>query len=235
MSEPRQKHPLKNWLVSAWLASPMCGDPPELDGILAWEMSLRLGYKHAKKTGRWTPADELIDVPISLAKRRVGRYDVYCCSAPILPPLDAPEWVDRTGKRFESSKMASIIAPEHRKSVMTASGPYKSRFVPERIRMVPRVCWFVRGNREEINKLLNRVYAIGRHRAIGYGRVWEWTFDEMDEDFSIFATCNGKRVLMKALPLGAGLENVCGYRQSFGGYKPPYWHPGFQCQIAVPC
>jgi len=248
MSDTHCKSPLKNWLVSAWLASPIAGDPPELDGILAWEMSLRLGLKHAGKTGRWTPAEEIRDVPIGLAKRTYAGCDMFCCSAPILPPLDAPEWTDHTGKRFESSKLAAAIAPEYRKSVMTASGPYKSRFVPVRVRLVPRVCWFIRGNREEVNKILKSVHSIGLHRAIGYGAVWKWTFDEVEKDYSIFAPHNGKIVLMKALPLpgrmGARgnftidapyLENVCGYRVSYGGYRPPYWHPSFQRAVAEPC
>jgi len=226
---------IKNWLVSAWLASPIAGDPPELDAILAWELANRLGMKHAMKTGRWTPPDEILDVPIPLCKRTLGAYEVYCASAPILPPLDAPEWVERTSKRFESSKLALAIAPEHRKSVLTASGPYKSRFAPVRVRLAQRVCWLARGDRVEINKLLKSVHAIGPHRAIGYGRVWKWTFDEMPEDNSLYAPCRGKLVLMKTLPVAALADNVCGYRLSYGGWRPPYWHPGFFTDVAVPC
>ena len=87
----------------------------------------------------------------------------------------------------------------------------------------------------EINKLLKSIHAIGPHAAIGYGIVWKWEFEEMDDDFSIFAPCNGKKVLMRTLPLNCELENVCGYKKSFGGWKPPYWHPVFHAEIAVPC
>ena len=226
---------LNNWVVSCWLASPLAGEPPALDGILAWELANRLGMKHARKTGRWTPAAEIEDVPIPLAKRTVGGYELYCCSDPIIPTPLAPEWVDRTSKRFESSKMALIIAPEYRKSIMTASGPYKSRFVPERIRLVDRIVWLVRGDRKEINKLLKSIKAIGRKRDIGYGQVWKWTFDEIDQDYSIFAPHKGKKVLMKTIPLGAGLNNASGYKRSYGGWRSPYWHPEFQSEVAVPC
>jgi hypothetical protein len=226
---------LKNFLVSAWLATPLCGEPPAIDGILAWELSMRLGYKHANKMGRWTPASEIKEVPIPLAKRTIDGRDIYCCSNPIMSPLLAPEWVDRTSKRFESGKMALLIAPEHRKSVMVASGPYKSRYVPERIRLIERVCWFVRGDRTEMRKLLKAVYSIGRHRKIGYGMVWQWTFDEVEDDYSIFAPHKGKQVLMKTLPMGAALQIACGFRHGFGGYKIPYWFPAYQCEIAKPC
>jgi len=225
---------LKNWLVTAWLASPLAGEPPTLDGILAWEMALRLGMKHSGKTGRWTPLEEIPDVPIPLAQRTVSGKDVYCCSSPILPHPRA-EWEDHTSKRFESAKLALAIAPERRKLLLTASGPYKSRFVPVRVRLVDRVCWFVRGDRQETNKLLKRVLAIGQHRAIGYGLVHQWEFTETEEDYSIYAPQKGKLVLMRPIPTGSGLDNVCGYRMSYGGYKPPYWHPGNQCEVAVPC
>lgn len=241
---------IKNWLISAWLASPLAGDAPMLDGILQWEMSLRLGAKHAKKLGKWTRASEILDIPIPIAKRTINGHDVFCCSSPILPPLQAPEWVDRTSKRFESSKMAQIIDPMYRKNVATGSGAYKSRFAPERIRLVDRVCWFVRGDRKEIKKILKDIHAIGKDRNIGYGFVWQWTFDEMAEDYSIFAPYphdqhdshnqhNDKQVLMRTIPLNNNsnnnLNNICGYKLSFGGYKPPYWHPAFQMEIAVPC
>jgi len=60
---------IKNWKVTARLASPLAGEPPMLDAILVWELAKRLGMKHSKKMGRWTPADEIKEVPIPLAKR----------------------------------------------------------------------------------------------------------------------------------------------------------------------
>jgi hypothetical protein len=217
------------------LLSPLAGDAPALDALLAWELHLRLGSKHAKKVGRWTPAEELEDAPIPLARRKIFGETVYCCSDPILPPLLAPEWVDRQSKRFESSKMAKIIAPEHRKSIMTASGPYKSRFTPLRIRYVERVCWFACGDRAGMYKLLKSIRALGHLRNIGYGWVWKWDFEELHDDYSIFAPHKGKKVLMRTLPLGKGLENVCGYRKGYAAVRPPYWHPDRQMEAVIPC
>jgi CRISPR type IV-associated protein Csf3 len=224
---------LANWKVTAWLCSPIAGEPPALDAILAWELAIRLGMKHANKCGRWTPAEEIEDIPLPLAKRSIGGVDVYCASNPIIPPSE--EWTDHVSKRFETSKLALQIAPELRKNVMTASGPLKSRFTPVRVRLVDQVCWFARGDRVQMNKLLKSIHAIGHLRGIGYGMVWQWEFEEMAEDFSIMAWQKGKKVLMKTLPIECGLDNVCGYRRSYGGWRPPYWHPAFQCEVAVPC
>jgi len=226
---------INNWLVTAWLASPLAGEPPYLDGILAWELAYRLGACHASKTGRWTPPEGIADFPVPLAKRTIGGYDVNCCSAPILPPLHAPEWIEYTSGRFEASKLALAIEPECRKMVTTASGTYKSRHSPERVRLADRVCWFVRGDKKEIHKLLKSVHAIGHRRDVGYGLVWKWTYEMTEQDYSIFAPCDGSRVLMKSLPICESLKNVRGYRLSYGGWRPPYWHPAFFAEVAIPC
>jgi hypothetical protein len=234
-----EKNQLKNWKVTAWLASPLCGDAPMLDAILAWELSLRLGAKHAKKTGRWTPASEIERMPIPIAIRRMNGFDIYCASDPIVPVPEIPEQVVHISKRFETSKLALALAPEHRKTILTASGPYKSRFTPERVRYVPCVCWIVCGDREGMNKLLKKVTSIGKHRNIGYGAVMQWEYEEMAEGYencnAILAPHQGKRVLMRTIPMDALPENVCGYRVSFGGYMPPYWHPEMQRKVAQPC
>ena len=226
----------KNWLITAWLDSPLCGEPPELDAILEWELTNRLKPQHAGTLDIWTQRKDIPqNLPLPVASKTFGRHKVYCCSSPILPKPQIPEWVDNCSKRFESSKMSVMISPEYRKSLLVASGPYKSRFIPERIRNVDCVCWFVRGNRYELNKLLKSIHSLGRRRNVGYGSVWKWEFEEQEDDYSIFAPCNGKTVLMRVLPADADLDNVCGYRKSFGGYKPPYFHPAFHTDIVVPC
>jgi len=225
---------IKNWKVTAWLSSPLAGEPPQIDAMLGWELSRRLGYKHCRKLTRDTPLSDIENPPIPLAKRTVSGRDVYCCSNPILPDPKA-EWVERLSKRIDTDEIALLLAPEHRKSLLIASGPYKMRYVPERIRLVDCVCWFVRGDRKEINKLLKSVYAIGKHRNIGYGLVEKWEYEEMESDYSITALRHGKPVLMKTIPYGDGCTNVTGYKRSFGAATMPYWHPENYMEIAVPC
>jgi len=228
------KNQVKNYKITAWMASPLAGDPPMLDAILGDELACRLGKRHHKKTGRWTPANEIEELPIPLCYTKMQSRKIVNCSNPIMPKPQA-EWTANIAKRFNSSRMALLIAPEYRKSIMTASGPYKSKFDKVRVRLIDRVCWFVRGDREQVNKLLKAIHSIGAHRGIGYGQVWQWTFDEMEDNYSIFAPCNGKIVLMRTLPKECNLDNVCGYRKSYGGWMPPYWHPAFQAEVAIPC
>jgi hypothetical protein len=225
---------LKNWKVTCWLSSPIAGEPPALDAILEWELSRRLGYKHAMKLTRNVPLSEIPRVPIPLATRTIAGHDVYCCSDPIIPEPIA-EWVDYQNKRIDTHIVATLLAPEQRKNLLVSSGPYKMRHVPLRIRLVDRICWFARGDRTEMNKLLKSVIALGKHRNIGYGMVQRWEYEETEEDYSITAPCRGKPVLMKTLPVGDHLQNVTGYKRSFGGAFPPYWHPETYMEIAAPC
>lgn len=224
---------IDNWKVTAWLSSPLAGEPPLLDAALAWELSRRLGFKHHHKLTRDIPLEDIPEVPIPIAKRTINGCDVFCCSSPIIPSPDT-EWVERLSKRIDTSEIALLLAPENRKSLLVASGPYKMRYAPVRLRMVDRVCWFVRGDRKGINKLCKSIYSLGMRRNVGYGLIYKWTFDQMEDDYSIFALRQGKPVLMRPVAYGKELEHVTGYKHSFGACCMPYWHPENYREIAIP-
>jgi len=223
------KNQVKNYRVTAWLASPLAGEPPMLDAILGDELACRLGTKNKKKIGRWTPPSEIEKLPIPL----VHTNGIPHCSSPIIPK-PAAEWTAHIAKRFDSSRLATLISEENRKSVLTTSGPYKSRFQSVRVRLIDRVAWFLRGDKEQVNKLLKSIHAVGAHRGIGYGQVWEWTFDEMEDDYSIFAPYGGKKMLMRMLPAKYAVDGIVGYKRSYGAFLPPYWHGGNMHDIIVP-
>jgi hypothetical protein len=224
---------IKNWKVTAFLGSPLCGEPPFLDSLLEYELSLRLGMKQARKMTRNISLSQVEKPPIPLAKRTLLKDDVYCSSDPIIGTVYA-EWTDRQSKRFDTDIAAIILHESQRKKLLTASGPYKSRYVPMRIRLVDKICWFVRGDRKEINKLLNKIIALGHCRNIGYGIITGWEYEEMEEDNSIFANNKGSKVLMKTIRIEAA-KGSKGYRHSYGGAFPPYWHPETFMEIAIPC
>lgn len=225
---------IKNWKVTAWLCSPLAGEPPAFDAVLEYELALRLGMKHSRKLGRNIPLSDIERPPIPLSKRDIGDRWVYRCSDPILPPPRA-EWTDHLNKRIDTHVVAMLLDDSQRKNLLTSSGPYKMRHAPIRVRAVDCVVWFVRGDRKEINKLVKRVLALGKYRHYGYGLVARWQYDEIDDDNSIVAMHNGQPVLMKTVPVGPHLSGVKGYRKSYGGAYPPYWHPDNAQEIAIPC
>jgi hypothetical protein len=226
---------LKNWLVKCNLSSPLCGAPPRIDALLEYELALRLGYKMAKKLTRNVPLSEIKHPPIPVSKRTIGGIDFYCSSDPILGNVFA-EYTERQSKRFDTDICAALLGARSRKKLLTSSGPYKSRFVPLRIRVVDSVNWFVRGDRKEMNKLLKRIVALGHCRSYGYGRIAGWEYSEQPDDYSLFAPNKGGTVLMKTLPIGAVKDaHATGYRHSFGGAFPPYWHPETFMEVGIPC
>lgn len=223
-----------NWKATAWLSSPLAGDPPALDALLEWELSHRLGVKHRQKLTRDVKLSDIKRVPIPLSMVTIADRELYRCSDPIIPKPFA-EWSDHSAKRFDTDLAAHVLAPDQQKNIIVTSGPYKMRFVPVRVRLVDRVVWFFRGDRYEVRRLLKSVYALGKHRATGYGLVERWDFEEVEEDYSIVAECEGRKVLMKTIPSGPHLAAITGYKPSFGGAFPPYWHPETSMEIAVPC
>jgi hypothetical protein len=225
---------IKNWKLTCNLASPLCGNPPILDSILIYEMSLRLGAKHSKKLTRATKLKDIDDIPIPVAKKALSGIDVYRISNPILGVCYA-EWSDHQAKRFDSCLISLFLNPEYRKSLLTASGPYKMRYVPVRVRLIKKISWFIRGDRKEINKIIKKIPSLGKYRHYGYGLINSWEWEEQENDYSIFAENKGQKILMKTVPTGKHLEGVKGFSKTFGGAFPPYWHPETFMEIAIPC
>jgi hypothetical protein len=201
---------------------------------MEWELACRLGMKHSRKLTRSTPLNEIERPPIPVARRTLRGIDYYCASNPILCTVYA-EYAEKQAKRFDTDTCASLLNEACRsKMLLTSSGPYKSRFVPKRVRVIDRIVWFVRGDKKEMNKLLNKTVALGHGRSYGYGHVDGWEYEEQPDDYSIFAPHEGKRVLMKTVAFEAAKDST-GYRRSFGGAFPPYWHPDTHMEIAIPC
>jgi len=226
---------IKNWKITAWLNSPLCGEPPALDALLTWELSLRLGSKHHKKMTRNTRLKDIDVIPLPIAKRTIMGLDIFCCSDAVIP-LPLHEWEERQSKRFDTTHNALILAEKNRKALLIASGPYKQRYSPLRVRLIDQICWFSRCDKKETNKLLKSILSVGKGRNYGYGLVRSWEFEPVEEDYSLFALHEGKHVLMKTISLSCAIDKkATGYRRDFGAWQAPYWHPENYCEIAKPC
>jgi hypothetical protein len=227
---------LKNWKITCNIVSPIYGELPKFDSLLQWEMSFRLGIKHEFKLQKQNKLSEIKTMPIPLSKKTIGDYDLYCCSDPIIFS-DSISWSENHCKRLETEKITNLVKEKERKTLQIASGNYKMRFVKLDIKLINKIIWFVRGDIKEIRKLLKSIFFIGKYRKIGYGLVSDFKFEEIENDYSIFAENeNGEKVLMKTIPYNENFfKNVIGYSKSFGSAFPPYWHPETFMNIAVPC
>ncbi len=223
-------------LVTAKLAGPLVGEPPQLDALLEYAVSLY----HPKavpgyKVDRALPAPPQAQIPIPIARASLGPWQVGRCSNPILGFV-AAEGVQHIAKRIGVEK-ADCLAEKSRTVVTTTNSWTKSYRIPLRQRLVDRVAWFAVGNRRNILRTLQRhIKFIGLKRAVGNGMVCEWTVDRVEQDYSWFAPSEHGPILMRSLPVGDWLpEGLVGFRKGFGGVCPPYWHPERYAEIVEPC
>lgn len=243
--------PLK---VTCWLNSPLAGDPPRLDALLEWVMSLKLrtvvessnGEHH--RTGLPKYRGEPVRpgaIPIPIERRRVSGYPhpIPLCSDPIMSetPVDGVEYF---AKRYSAEKSA-LLAESERRVIAVSTGPFKSYRLPLRIRPVDRIAWFCMGrdrsrNRHspgaEIRKLLKSVFSVGKKTADGYGQVARWEVEFAGEDHSWFAKSDAGAVLMRTLPASADLPaDLIGFKKSHGAPVAPFWMRELYADILIPC
>lgn len=228
--------PLK---VTATLNGAIAGSVPMLDAILEWRMSLimgeRLGLHHSLGDERAPYQPGLI--PIPLIRRRVEGFahSIPLCSSPIFhAELDRHENYTR---RFGVDP--SIIAPDERKVLATTNGEFKSYRLPLRARSMNSVVWFCVGHNarsvKEIKSLLKAVTHLGKKTSQGFGRVAEWTVEDIEHDFSWYAPSESGPVLMRPMPKSAVREDAMGAKPWFGGIVPPYWCRDFFAEAVTPC
>lgn len=235
-----------NWKLTIHMLTPLAVSPPALDALLMWELSNRLGQNRSdilnlKNIDDMLPEKLTKNVSLSsvkpctnipLSRFNIGGHDIFRCSNPIYKIEH--EYHERQAKRFECDKMALYLHDAERKSLLIASGPYKMRFVPIRCMLIPKVVYFFRGDRYEVNKLLKKIYGIGKHRNIGYGVIKDYEFEKTETDNSIFYEVDSKKILMKTIPF-IDDKTIIGARRSFGACQPPYWHPDNYMEVLEPC
>ena len=232
--------------VTACLATPIglspTGNPTYLDSLVELR-SLQLskpiseGGRHAQRMEREEDIDTPGQVWTPFRSTLVDGVPIPHCSAGI---YCGPEQVDRIAKRFASEKCLQLNAKERTK-VNTTGGEFKSCYLPHRTAITDRVVWFgsLRGGPQSkpsrLKRLLKPLATIGHKANHGYGRVIRWEVEQIEDDYSWFAPSDGGPVLMRPLPLTEVPDDAVGWRRTFGGFVPPYWHKTFWKEIAVPC
>lgn len=226
-------------IVTAVLASPLAGDPPQLDALLEWVLSpfsepSRPAENGHYKITRAGPAPKMGGIAIPLLRKPLGPWGVACCSNPILP-LEKVESVDYVCKRV-AVEAADLLLPSERKVMSTTNTWTKSYRLPLKIRRLESVRWLCFGSGREIRKCLKDVHSIGKKVSDGYGRVTKWLVEEASQEAYWFADHPTGTVLMRTLPLGDWLpKDLIGFRRRFGACCPPYWHSERFTEIVEPC
>lgn len=140
------------------------------------------------------------------------------------------QWPDHTiedketySKRFRIKYSDLIDFQGKRGKVQTARGKYKSYHIELYYRHALYVDWFVRGNPEELDRLLPFCTHIGKKTSQGWGQVLEWDVKEIEEDWSVRGPDNK---LMRAVP---------SKKHSYiYGIRPSYWNDRHQFTCLMP-
>lgn len=230
-------------LVTAELTTPLCDDAPQLDALLESTMLYKMPSVVASRNGHRheTPLApqrgdnlEVGKIPIPLGRRKIGGWWIPLCSAPILSDVEA-EWTVYINRKFPS-EYGFMLKEKERTKISVSNAEFRSYHLPRRARLVQQVRWFACGKAKDMRKLLRSVSAIGRKTSIGYGRVWQWSVEHVEHDYSWFADSPSGQVLMRPLPVCEALPvDMIGARKGFGACVSPYWLPSRFTEVMLPC
>lgn len=217
-------------MIKCHLHNGLAGAPPALDALLVYELAFKMGLKDS--VTRATPSEKIPWIPIPIESKKLDRFTIHKTSSPIFKSCATS--VEYYNKRIDFSAQ-EYYSDDSRKSVLTASGPYKMKRIPITIYLTDLIVWFCVGDKGEIKKLLKRIHSIGRLKKMGYGMIDSWEVEESENDFSWFADSPAGKILMRPLPVGDIPKDVTGWRKDYGAPTHPYWHPSRYCEIGVPC
>lgn len=220
---------MDNLKVTCNLATPISGNSFMLDSILMYRVAMNLGLE---KLDRNTKLNEVKLPEIPIEKFTFRNEYFYKVSNPIFKIRN----VERKSytKRFPTEK-TNLLKEKYHKNIMTASGLYKSHMKPMDLFSVDKIVWFAKGIKPEIEDIVKDIDSIGGKRNIGNGVVTSWNVETIEDDYSISATHNNQRILMRVIPFELK-DQFCdtGYSISYGSHRPPYWHPDNYNEIAIP-
>ncbi len=224
---------MNNLKVTAMLSSPLAGDPPYLDAIVEYQMALLAGRCMAITRAQAAPIAGEIHLPM-LRGVFGGVREIPRCSAPIMSAENVRH--EHFAKRI-AVEHADCLSDNQRLVVATGNSWTKAYRLPLKISNVDRIVWFIGGSTlKTLLSVLCRVESIGKKRSQGYGRVWKWEAEQIEEDWSWFAPSDHGTLLMRALPFCDSLPpELIGFKRDFGGCVPPLWHPDRYMEIVTPC
>lgn len=202
-----------------------CTDPPALDSILAKGMHV------AEMQGRRFPDSTVpFYLPLPLLKDRDIEGLPLWKTTDFLP-IEPASYLTHIHRRpnentaWLSAIRATLKSRKPRRQPNSAAGQYMSYRVP-RNRVLAKE-WIATGvgNIEEVRRLLSFVQAVGKDVRAGQGKVYSWTVEPMNLEFSF---TNDEGGYLRPVPTPTGIGIVC-------GWTPPYWlRPTWrECEVSV--
>lgn len=222
--------PLK---ITAYLGSAIAvfdNYSPSFDSLLEWLILDRFNLTVPNPDTEQVEATRpIIETEMPLLKTEIGSEWYWATSSPCYQIIN--EQIDRYRKRWNPG----IDSPEpnwgKRKAKWSGSeGAEKNYDLPLYLRLTPAISWYVIGDKEKIEKLLQDCKGIGKKRSYGYGQIIRWEVELHGEDWHLWRNENQ---LMRPIPIKA-IDRVCDFVILTWGWRPPSWFHGNRIQCALP-
>lgn len=157
-----------------------------IDGIIAYQSQLeKLGWEQFtenQSTGQLKPVD---DLPI--AKEEFNGDWWYQVSRPFFDcKMVHTQHLHRRFNIQEAENHVTKIG-----KIETTKGAYKNARLAIQLFVTDKVIWYVNGDKERIDRLLQMVTHIGGKRGSGHGAISHWTIEE----HSNLDDCRFKRIV----------------------------------------
>jgi len=161
---------------------------------------------------------------LPIQKRNMNEPQWYYAASFAVWPESSKDGKHEFAKRFDTHEAVNYADfGKNRGKVDTQRGAFKNYFVKEYTICAPHVDWYLRADKEQIERLLPFCTHIGKKSSQGCGSVLRWEVEETAKDWYIN---DDKGNLMRAVPSEKGI--------AIYGIRPSYWHPRHQARVLLP-
>lgn len=167
---------MENLLIIAEMGSPvsLLYNYINMDGLLATGYGLENNLQDEKID---LSKEIVIDIPL----KKIS--DFYACSTSFFVSSNNIKSSEKWYKRWEEQYSSYINAT---KKINTGRGAFKNYAVSLPTLQTELACWFVVGNKIEIERLLNKyIFDLGKKRSQGFGKIKKWHILNVNSDYSL--------------------------------------------------
>ena len=133
------------------------------------------------------------------------------------------EYINKRPNFFNADKIGHLGME---KGIISDSvGQYRAYRMPNVIRTVDKgiITFYAMGHRDEVQRLLDLMQAVGKKSAAGYGLVDHWTVEDCHADYSLWHPEYGLMRPVEVDSEDAAEMDLSGYPVMRYAIKPPYW------------
>ena len=194
-----------------------------LDALLGTAIFMRRYIRLPKTAGRRESIGDTIRRKIPLFSVAIEGKRIFSGSAGIATGCVS---VVRWKKRWDNEYDALVDFDNRKQRIDHKASYFKQYNMPLVILSTPEMIFYARGDRRQIESLLNHISNIGKKSSQGFGEIREWKVEEVEKDWSVWKDGQPMRAIPSSPQAGFLLQQT--------GYCFPYWDRRNQGVCIVP-